>query len=165
MDFTAADHRHEAVPQAFQRQSVLDHARVDACDSQDVRDSEEVRGGQHVDVEGVALDPFAVVEDAPQPPHLLVEFHPEEALQGVERADLIGHGAYPAYPRHDVDDLLCLPSLEEPLEEPGRFEYVQSNRADLCSVGLNQQGPFAFDPGQRPCVHDDLPTQGPPATS
>ena len=71
MDLPAADDDHQLVPGLLQRQPALDVVRVLARHLDRPAVPEEVGRVEHVDVERVALDPLAAVEEPPQHPDRL----------------------------------------------------------------------------------------------
>ena len=70
-----------------------------------VRIAEKIRRVQHVDVQRVALDPLAAVDQAAQGAQLAIHLDAERVLHGVDRAHLVGDGADAADARGDVRQL------------------------------------------------------------
>ena len=126
---------------------------------------------EHVDVEGVALDPLAAVEEAAERANGGVNFDAEGVLERVDGTHLVGDGADPADARDDVDDLVRRPPNDESLEVPRRFEDAERGLDDGAVLDAQAQRAFAFHPGDvrdveamlpglaavaAPCACDDL---------
>ncbi len=109
--------------------------------------AQEVRGVEHVDMEGVALDPLARVEQPAKGPHLRLHRHPEEILEGVRGTELVGDGADPADASDDVEDLVGGPPHDELLEVAGCLEDREARLADLAVGDAQLERPLALDAG------------------
>ena len=91
-----------------------------------VRVAEEVGRVQQVDVQRVALDPLAAVEEAPQRAELSVDDHAERVLDRVHGAHLVGDRTDAADPRGDVGRFAEGAAAQERLEEARRLEDRQA---------------------------------------
>ncbi len=89
---------------------------------------------EHVDVQGVALDPLAAVDEAAQVANRpLVDRDPAGVLHRPHRAHLVGDGADPADPGGDVRRLgECAPAQQR-LEEPRRLVDAQLDVLDVAA--------------------------------
>ena len=112
------------------------------------RVAEEVGQVEQVDVEGVALDPLAAVEQPSQCPDRRVDLDAEGVLERVDRGHLVGDRADPADPGHDVDDLVGRPADDEPLEVARRLEDLEVGLLDDPVPDPEPQRALALDPGQ-----------------
>ncbi len=113
---------------------------------------------QEVDVQRVALDPLAAVEEVAQRPQLPVDGDADGVLDGRTRTHLVGHRADAADAGGDVGWLGEPPVAQEPLEEPGRLVDVELHVDQLAVAHLDPHGPFTLDPGQG--VGAEGPTAG-----
>ena len=102
MDFASAEQGDDAVADFFQPQARSTTCAMVVGHSDHVLESPESRGMQHVDVQDVALNPFAAVEQAAEQPHCGVNAHPERALDGMHRAHLVGDRADSADARGNI---------------------------------------------------------------
>ena len=99
-------------------------------------------------MERVALDPLAAVQEAPERPCLRIDPDPEEILEPVGRAHLVGDGADPADPGNDVDDLVGGPSHDDLLEVAWRLEDPEARLDHLAVLDPEMEGAFALHPGE-----------------
>ncbi len=146
----ASEERDELVAELLQAQSARDDLRVVGGQLDGARIPEKVGRMQQVDVECVALDPLAAVEETPQRAHLRVDLDVEQGLEGVDRGHLIRHRADPADAGHDVDDLVGGPADDEPLEVAWRLEDLEVCARHRTVADGELQAPLALDPGQLP---------------
>ncbi len=77
---------------------------------------------QHVDVQHMALDPFATVEQTAQFAQLALDLEAEDLLHRVDRTHLVGDRADAADARGDVRRFAVAAPAQESLEETRRFE-------------------------------------------
>ena len=122
MDLAAADDDHQLVARLLEGQSPLHDVGVLARHLHRPGVAEEVGRVEHVDVERVALDPLAAVEEPPQDPDRLAHLDPAEVLHRVDGAHLVRDRADAADPRGDVRRLEEGASAQERLEEARRLE-------------------------------------------
>ena len=122
MDRASADDREDLVADPLQPQAALDGRPVELGELDGTRQAEEVRRMEEVDVQGVALDPLPAVQETAQRADLGIHLDAEQALESVDRRELVGDGADPADPGDDVDDLVGRPADDQPLEEARRLE-------------------------------------------
>ena len=115
--------------------------------------AEEVRRVQQVDVQGVALDPLAAVDEPAQRSDRHRDLHSAGVLDGRARAHLVGDRADPADPCRDVRWLGVAPAAQQRLEEPRRFVDVQPRLHHLAVIYDHLQPALPFYPGQ--CRHGD----------
>ena len=146
VDRPTADELHDLVAGPLEPQRLLDDALVIAGHGDRALVTQEVRGVEHVDMEGVALDPFAPVEEPAQGLHLGVDLDLEKVFEGHRRAHLVGDRADAADPGDDVDYLVGSPPNDQPLEVPRRLEDRKARLADLTVGDAQLERPLAFDP-------------------
>ena len=111
------------------------------------RVAQVVRSVQQVDMQGVALDPFAAVQESPEGPHLRVHPDAEQALERMHRRHLVGDGADAADPGDDVDDLVPGAPDDEALEVARCLEDVQAGLCDLAATHGQAQASLALHAG------------------
>ena len=155
VDLATADQRHQVVARALQRQPALDRLWGVARELDGAVVPEEVGRMEHVDVEGVALDPLAAVEEPPEQPDRLGNLDAAEALEGVDRTRLVGDGADAADAGGDVRGLPERAALEERLEESRRLEDAQLDVLDAPIGEAHRHAALAFH--AREVVGDDRP--------
>ena len=109
---------------------------------------------QHVDVQGVALDPLPAVEQPAHQPDLLRDPDTADVLDRVARAHLVGDGADAADPRGDVRWLGVSTAAQQCLEEPRRLVDPELHVGDVPVAQHHAHGALALDAGQR--VHSEL---------
>ena len=73
----------------------------------------EVGRVKHVDVQAVAFDPLAAIQQAAEVAQRSYDLDAEGILQGVDRAHLVGDGTDSADPRGDVRRLRVLAAAQE----------------------------------------------------
>ncbi len=79
MDWPPAQDGHDPVAKPLDAQAALDHVRMIRGQLDRTWVAEEVGGMQQVDVQCVALDPFAAVEEASQAANLRVDRTPKRS--------------------------------------------------------------------------------------
>ena len=146
MDLAAADERHQLVAGLLQRQSAFDRMRCVACQLDGPRIAEEVRCVEHVDVERVALDPLAAVEQSAQVADRLGHLDAAQVLERVDRARLVRDRTDAADPRRDVRRLGRAAAAEEGFEEAGRLEDPKLDVLDPVAFEPHGHRTFALDP-------------------
>src|SRR6516225_6321896 len=99
---------------------------------------------QHHDVQRMALDPFAAIEQSAQGADRRVDLNAERVLDGVHAAHLVGDRTDPANPRDDVEHLAEPAPAQQRLEEARRLEYAQSDRIDHAIANMKLERAFAF---------------------
>ena len=148
MDLAAADDDHQLVPGLLQGQAALDDVGVIARHLDRSVVAEEVGRVEHVDVERVALDPLAAVEEPPQEPDRLAHLDPADVLHRVDRAHLVRDRADAADAGGDVGRLEEGAAAQERLEEARRLEDPQLDLVDLAVDEPDRHRPFALDSGE-----------------
>ena len=148
MDLAAADERHQLVAGLLQRQPALDgRGRVPGELDRAVV-AEEVGRVEHVDVERVALDPLAAVEEPAQRADRLGHLDAADVLDRVDRAHLVGDRADAADPRGDVRRLEEGAAAQERLEEARRLEDPQLDVLDRAVPEPDRHRALALDAGE-----------------
>ena len=110
---------------------------------------------QHHDVQRMALDPFAAIEQPAQRADRLVDLDAERVLDGVHPAHLIGDRADPADASDDVEHLAEAAPAQQRLEEARRLEDAEAHRIDLAIA--NAQFERALPLHARDVVDPDRP--------
>ena len=137
VDLAAAHDRHHRVARLLHLQALFDDLAVVARHLDRARVAEEVRRVQHVDVEAVALDPLAAVDEPAQvADRALVDVHAAGVLHRPHRAHLVGDRADPADPRGDVGRLREGAPAQQRLEEPRRLVDAQLDLLTVAAVEL-----------------------------
>ncbi len=141
VDRAAAEQAQDLVAGLLQAQPALDRGAVLFRQGHHALAAEEVGGGEHVDVQGVALDPFPAVVEPPQGPYRRIDRNLKEALEGVDGAHLIRDRADSADPGGDVRGLVGVTAAQERLEEARRLEDLEAQVDDLAAVDGEVQRP------------------------
>ena len=149
VDLAAADERHDLVPHLLQGEALGDELRVVLGHVDRALVPEEVGGVEHRDVQHVALDPLAAVEEAAQLAEGASHRHATGRFHRVDRAHLVGDGADAADAGRDVGRLGEFPAPQEGLEEARRLVDVEARLDDLVALDLDVEATFPLDPGQR----------------
>ncbi len=110
--------------------------------------TEEVRGVQQIDVQGVAFDPLPAVEQPAQRPDALVYGHAAGVFDRRAGAHLVGHRTDPADPGGDVGRFGEGPAAQESLEEARRLVDLELHVGDPPVTHLYVHSPLALHPGQ-----------------
>ena len=100
---------------------------------------------QHHDVQRVALDPFAAIEQPAQGADRRVDLDAERILDGMYAAHLIGDRTDPADAGDDVEHLTKAATAQQCLEEAWRLEDAESNRIDRARCEMQFERALAFD--------------------
>ena len=103
---------------------------------------------QHVDVQGVALNPFAAVEQAAQQANAGVDANAERALDGVNRAHLVSNRTDAADAGGNVRRFREVPASEQGFKEAGRLVDLQLHVGHAIAGQLDVERAFAFNPGE-----------------
>ena len=148
VDRPPADHLHDLVADLLQPQDVRDELAVTVRELQSGAGAEEVGRVEEPDVQDVALDPLACVQQTAKFAKPTVDGDAGDVLEGRRRRHLVGDRADPADPRRDVDRFAEAATTQERLEEPGRFVDLQSEVGDDVVLDLDVQRAFALDPRQ-----------------
>ncbi len=110
--------------------------------------AEEVRRMQHVDVQRVALDPLAAIQQPAQLPHRLAHRDAERVLHRVHRAHLVGDRADAADACGDVGRLGVGAAAQESLEEARRLEDAQFDVAHGAAIEGDAHAALALHAGE-----------------
>ena len=159
VDFATADERHEIVADLLQAQPLAHEFRMVAGHFDRAFVAEKIRRVQHVDVQHVALDPFAAIDEPAQRAQRTVDADAEDVLHRVHRAHLVGDGADAADARGDVGRLGVLAPAQERLEKTRRLEDTQLAGAHATTLDRHVHRALAFDAREvvdldRPGAHD-----------
>jgi len=103
---------------------------------------------QQVDVQGVAFDPFAAVEQPAQRMDFGSDLDAKRLLERVAGAHLVGDRADAADAGGDVGDFTDLPPAEEAFKEARRLVDVELDVLDVVAVHADVEPAFPFDAGQ-----------------
>ena len=156
MDLPAADDGQEVVAQTLDAQSALQGRAFVAGHLDGALITQEVRCGQEVHVEHVALDPFGAIKEAAELSGSLRDLHAEQPLQAVDRAHLVGDRADPADPRNDVGHLREVAAREEGFEEARGLVDLQAQVLDLGPLQREVKGALPFDACDRGYLYDSV---------
>ena len=146
MDRATAEQGQQFVASLFEREPTLHGVGVVAGHRDAVGIAEKVGGVQHHDVQRVALDPLAAIEEPAQDAGRRVDHDPQRVLDGVHAAHLVGDRTDPADPRDDVEHLAEPASAQQRLEKSRRLENAEADTFDLAVANSQIQRAFAFDP-------------------
>ncbi len=130
MDLPAAEQRDDRVAGLLQPQPALHRLALIARHCDRVGVAEEVRCVQHVDVQRVALDPLAAVDESPERPKLPVHAYVERVFHRVHRAHLVRDRADAADAGRDVGCLREATPAQERFEEAWRLEDLEPHLLD-----------------------------------
>ena len=156
VDLAAADERHQRVAGFLQREAPLDRLRGIARELDRAGVPEEVGCVKHVDVQRMALDPLAAVQEAAQHANRLGDLHAAQTLDRVDRARLIRDRADPADAGGDVGRLGEAAPAQQGFEEPRRLEDAQLDVLDVPALEPDRHRALALDAGE--VVGADRPT-------
>ena len=108
--------------------------------------AKEIGCVQEVEVQRMALDPFAAVHQAAQLADRSVDRDPARLLHREAGARLVGDRADAADARRDVGHLGEVPPAEDPLEEARWLVDTQLHVEHLAVADANAHPAFALDP-------------------
>ena len=148
VDRPAAEQGQQFVARLLDRKAALDDRPVIAGQLHRARVPEEVRRVQQVDVQRVALDPFAAVQQPAQVGEGTVHSGLTGVLDRGARRHLVRHRADPAHPGGDVGYLGVPAADQQRLEEPGRLVDLQLHIGHPVAVDMDVHRALALDPGQ-----------------
>ena len=149
VDLAPADDAHQRVARLLELQRALDDPAVIARHRERAVVAEVVGAVQEEDVQGVALDPLAAVQEPAQRAHRLGHLDAADVLHRRDRAHLVGHRADPADAGGDVGHLRERPAAQERLEEPRRLEDLQPHLLDAAVAQADVQRSLALDARER----------------
>src|SRR6516164_4635285 len=155
MDLAPAKQAQEVVAGLLERQRALHRFAMIARHRNRVRIAEEVWRMQHHNVQRMALNPFAAIEQSAQRPDWFFDIDAERILDGVHSAHLVGDWANPADPRDDIEHLAEAAPAQQCLEETWRLEDAEAHRIDLAIA--NAQFERALPLHARDIVDPDSP--------
>jgi hypothetical protein len=110
--------------------------------------AQKVRQVEHEDVQRVALDPLAAVEEPAQRSQLSVDLDAACLLHRLHRAHLVGDRADPADAGGDVRRLGEGAPAQERLEEARRLVDLQLDVVDAAVSDRHQHRALALDAGE-----------------
>ena len=148
MDLAPAEQGQDLVAGLLQRQPAPHRIAVVARHVDGALVAEEVGRMQHVDMQGVALDPFAAVEQPAKVAQGACDLNAQGLLHRVNRTHLVRHRADAADPRGDVRRLGVGAPAQKRLEEPGRLEDAQLGALDHAVAHHHLEGALALYPGK-----------------
>src|SRR5208337_3415044 len=124
MSGAATQNLQQSVADLLQAQSSLDLLGVVSRHGDGALVPQEIRRVQKVDVQGVALNPFATIEQAAQGTNLRRRSNSQGGFNGVHRAHLVCHRADAADASYNVWNFLKGATAKKGFEEPRRLENV-----------------------------------------
>src|SRR5690349_15607971 len=83
--------------------------------------AKEIWGMQHVDMQGMAFDPFPAIEETSESSHFGINLDSQSPLDRVHRAHLVSDRAYPANSRRDVSSFRAMASAQKRFEHSRRL--------------------------------------------
>src|SRR5215212_7673209 len=122
MDRPPSNQLHELVAGLLEREPGFDRGPMIAGELEAARIAEEVRKVQQVDVQRMAFDPLAAVEEAAESANRWIDLDPQAMLERMDGGHLVGNRADPADPGNDVDDLVRRPPDHQAFEVTRRLE-------------------------------------------
>ena len=144
----AAHHLHDPVAERLEPEAPLDELGGHFREREATLMAQEVGRVEEMDVERVALDPLATVEQPPQGLDGRRDRDAERLLGRLAGAHLVGHGADPADPGHEVGQFADRATLHELLEEPRRLVDRELRDLDPPVGHPHPQRPLPLDAGQ-----------------
>src|SRR5208337_5286852 len=148
MSGAATQNLQQSVADLLQAQSSLDLLGVVSRHGDGALVPQEIRRVQKVDVQGVALNPFATIKQTAQGTNLGRRSNSQGGFEGVHRAHLVGHGADAADAGYNIGDFLKVTTAKEGFEEPRRLENVYFNFAKFPALRPDVNPALAFNAGQ-----------------
>jgi hypothetical protein len=148
MDLTTPDDRHHPVPCLLELERAGDEVGVVAGELDRALVAEEVGRVEHVDVQRVALDPLAAVEETPQRLELTTDLDAADLLHRMTGAHLVRDRADAADPRGDVRRLREAAAAQEGLEEARRLVDVEFDVGDATVLDHDPHGALALHAGE-----------------
>jgi hypothetical protein len=112
------------------------------------RIAEEVGRVEHEDVERVALDPLAAVEEPAERADLRADVDTAGVLHRIHARCLVGDRADPTDPGGDVGGLGEVAAAQERLEETRRLVDAQLDVDRLAVADLDQHRALTLDAGE-----------------
>src|SRR5262249_12890793 len=110
--------------------------------------SEKIWRVQKVNVQRMAFDPFAAVEQPPQLSNLGRDVDTERGFERVDGGHLVGHRTDAANPCRDVGDFFERAAPQQGFEKPRRLVNIELHVFDRPVVQPDVQRPLAFDATQ-----------------
>ena len=153
MHFAPADCRHDGIAGLLHPQPALDRVPVIARHLDRAGIAQEIGRMQHVDMQHMAFDPFAAIEQPAQIAGRARHRHAAGRFHRLHGAHLVGDGTDAADARGDVRRFAEIAAGQEAFEEARRLEDVELDMLDGALGDAHLQRAFAFDPGQ--CLDDD----------
>jgi len=101
---------------------------------------------QQVDVQRVALDPFAAVDESPESAQRAVDANAARVLHRMDSAHLVRDWTDAADTRGDVWRFGEVAPAQECLEETRRLKNFQLHTGDFTVLDLDPHRTLAFDP-------------------
>src|SRR6516164_2356017 len=145
MDLAPAKQAQEVVAGLLERQRALHRFAMIARHRNRVRIAEEVWRMQHHNVQRMALDPFATIEQAAQRADRFVHLDAKCILDGMHAAHLICDRADPADASDDIEHLAEAASAQQRLEEAWRLEDAEANPVDCAVAYMKFERALPFD--------------------
>src|SRR5208283_4563332 len=145
MDFAATNDGHDLVADFLQAQPALHGVRMILGHLDDVFIAKKIRGMKHVDVQRMAFNPLAAIEQPAQLANGAFDVDAESLLSGVTGAHLIGNGADAANARGDIGSFAEFAAPEKSFKEARRFEDVELHFHDALIAHPDEQAALTLD--------------------
>jgi len=120
--------------------------------------AKKIRQGQKMDMQRVAFNPLARIEQTPHALHPGRHLHAKGILNGQDAAHLVGHRTNAADTGDDVGDFRGKASLKEFFKKAWRLKNAQMQRLDPAIDHFKVQGAFTFN--ARQCRHVNVNAVG-----
>src|SRR6266700_3670906 len=153
MNLPATQERDNGIASLLHVQAALHNVGVVLRHVHGIRIAQKVGRMEHVDMQGMALDPFATVEQPPQLAKLPVNYYAEGLLHRMDGAHLVGDGTDAADASSDIGGLTVHATSQKRLEEARWLEDLQFHVRNPVAVDLHVERPLPFDASQ--VVHLD----------
>ena len=147
MQRAPAEYGGVVVGQLLEPERALDDIGMALGQRQHALDSQEVRDGQEVDVQHVALQELGFGEQLAQQRGLRADLNAERRFHGLGGGHLVSHAANAADAADDPGHLGRLHALDEVLEEAVGFRDGELHFLDNALFGVDNDPSVPFDAG------------------
>ena len=148
MDSAAAQYGQQLIAVLFQPQAPLHRRAVVGRHLEAALVPQEIGSMQQMNVQTVALDPFATVEQPAELADLGRHNNPQGGLDGMHGGHLVRDRADAADAGGDIGGFENRTSAKQRLEQSRRFEDPQFHPLQFPPASVDVQRPFSLDAGQ-----------------
>ena len=153
MDLAPTKEGHDLIADFFHLQAAFNDAAVIFGHRDGAIVAEKIGCVEHIDVQDVAFDPFAAVQESAKLADRRGDLDAQRLFHRVASAHLIGDGADPADPRRNIGGFAKVATAQEAFKEARWFKYPQLGLNDALSLCFEVERAFAFD--TRKNIHFD----------